>query len=225
MKFNVSLLVALVTTMASAADGDVRVIPGTVTHRMKEARSDNGPTNVIIRDEELEFEIKDDQPRYGRLTIAFNAPSCRYYWTFQTEGSRRGSDLPGDLGGAPFITIDTFVVFYASHQEPLVRECKGDALDSDDAELKILRKIRLHLHDAAYGRPLSTHQVINLGLPSEFVVSPGNSFLPPTVIQAVVHDGDKWRLTLKNRWTVEVLLDADYHLIETKRVEALLPYH
>jgi len=62
MKYKASLLIALATTMANAAGGDVRVIPGTVTQRLIEASSDNGPTSLTVRDEEVEFEIKGDPP-------------------------------------------------------------------------------------------------------------------------------------------------------------------
>jgi hypothetical protein len=156
----------------------------------------------------------------------FNAPSHRYCWTLPAAGRRRDQGPPRDwpsLYSAAFITTKGVVLYYASDPAALlVQECKGEALNLDDAGRRALDEIKAHLDDTRFGK--QSHRV-GLGLPREFSSPPGFSMYYLTVLRNVVHDGDKWRLTLKNRWTVEVLLDADYHLIETKRVEALLPYH
>lgn len=213
---------ALAVTAGSAAgQGSVTVVPGTTTHRLKPAGMAGGPTSMMIRDEEVEFQLGGGETRYGRLLVLFNAPAGRFWWEVYPNGTRR-SELPvedglGDSSFA-FVAADRLVVFIASYKELRLNESAGVAGDAATAEAKALDAIRSRPSDWAYGK--GAHwKTIALALPPEFYYdSPRASTFRQTKLLNVVHDAGKWVITIQCEWKEEITLDSDYRVLETRKV-------
>ena len=199
------------------------VISGTALHGLRPANSTVwGPTSVITKEEELELVSPPEGRRYGRLLILFSAPGHRYWWSLVPHANERSSrSLSDDLGvyRAAFVATGRFVVFGAPYGGLSVSESGGVADDVDEAESKTLDAINANVTSALNGSTLM-FKSIKLPLPRSFYFdSPMSSMFRETKILKVVHDGDRWRLTLQCQWKEEIVLDANYDVVETERVD------
>jgi len=218
------LIVCLVVVGAcSAADQRrVAIVPGTTVHRLKTAKMEGDLTSVMVRDEELELHLAAGELRYGRLLLVFHAPSRRYWWTVQPEGSSRGEIPAGDAfdeGMVAFIAPDRFIVFAASYGQLRLSESTNEAADLDGAEAKALETIGAHVTEIASGWE-PTWKAIKLDLPRSFYYdSPAAAMFREPKVVNVAHDANRWSVTLRCQWKEEVVLDADYHVTETRKID------
>jgi hypothetical protein len=102
--------------VAGRAFGSQRanLVPGTTTHRLIAAGMPSGPTTLMVQDDEVEFDLGEGGPRYGRLLTLFNPPSHLYWWAVYPEGERRLGLENGDGFGqdrVAFVSADKLIVF------------------------------------------------------------------------------------------------------------------
>jgi hypothetical protein len=188
------------------------------------ALTPGGRVNVDLREVQTEIEGSKGPIALSVLVI-FDPKSRAYSWwahrSNPADPSWRSKQFNEEQ--AAFLKDGGFADFMAlpGPLRLLVRPPRGHASDLEDAAKKSLEEASRSLDplgdlQASQG----VHVVPLLALGRDFTSSPMSVTLfdvMPTVTN-VQWDGKHWTVTLKARWTEEIILDSDFKVISMRRV-------
>lgn len=124
---------------------------------------------------------------------------------------------------AAFLEHDEFIDFMVL-PTPLrlfVHKYRGRAADMNEAVDRSLEDASKSLHTLGdVETPQSVHVVSLLEVGRDFTSNPGSVMVYDMMprVTDVQWDGEHWTITLKARWTEDIVLDSDYTVISMKKV-------
>ena len=214
----------------NAAQGEIEVIRGTSVERLAMASTKGVPTQLVIREVRVKTPLPGGRNHHGELIIGHDANSGFAWWILHNDyNSRLGESVEWFAAhSATAILDDRAVVFWDVNPGSLfASEVRSlTAASPDEAQQKVMDEIRQHAGELeGHGQWRRSH-FIDIQLPPEvpldFWVRPGESFLrspPATRITSAVREGKTWKLLVKDRWTMEVILDDSYKFVSFRRLD------
>ena len=209
--------------------------------RITEASSPSGVVSLQLRN----FSVNATYPKYGTepggVSVAYDPASRFYTWYFADDDPRDppSYESPGalfrqlirqlqDRRLVAYVLPDKMVTLELWLPRIHVKEWPNKAESLEDAVKKSMEEIRQRLLQCGGGRwpgyDLEKHtQLPDFGF--NFYGPPLSPIDMPTTIARVSFEKGQWRIVLENQWRQEVVLDKNYSMLTTKRLqEAMAPH-
>jgi len=170
--------------------------------------------------------VLPDGPAKLSVLVLFEPNSGAFLWRLDlADVSASLRALQFADGQAAFLKDGEIIHFRAMDGPPrlFVLEFRGHASSMDDAEAQALKAAGESTKHRGWLDPGPNTRVISLlNLDRDFTVPPlsvATSIMPKVTDVRWDADAHHWVVTLKARWTAEVILDANYNVVSMRKIE------
>ena len=217
--------------LAAAANpiNKVELIRGVVADRLAMADTGTLQTPVMFRELRVKVELPSGRAfRDGILIIAHDQATKRFWWTFGSGGPppyRMDQAEWFASHCAVYETEDSMIVFEVVSAQLNVKEHRGLlARDLDEAQQKAMEEIgaQTNFEKQGYFGPPGKTTKLPPQIPLKFYEAELVPYFRDYRVQVLSarRAGNGWRLVLRCEWDQEVILDENFAIVSTRRLDA-----
>jgi hypothetical protein len=215
-----------ISCLSLAAQPSVSVVASSESKHAIRAFSASGEVTIPVASLQLDVGHASGKSERTNLVVVYDPQGGYYFWR-NTPAYRGPGDTTGWLsamesGVGVYVGPDAIVDFYMTGLL-YAQEHRERANTLDSAIEAAVDGIRRHLpayerngyDNSDGGKGIGVGTAIGAG----FRCPPFRANCPDvTKVTSVSRQGDTWRLVIQNQWDQEVILDAKFNLVSTRRL-------
>lgn len=202
-----------------------------------------GPTTLSAMRRLIDISYPSGKKERGELLVVYDPQGGHHFWRYNALRSANDTETAvkeyKSRSSGIYVTQGSLVEFSAGH----VAEYKATSSSLTNAEDASIDEIRRTFPAARYTRdlmiipyidapplvgfeksPFRTKRLAGFTpVPSGFLCDPRSRLVQghcpyPTLVVSISKQGDNWRLVLRNRWDVELILDSNFNAVSSKQL-------